>query len=302
MDKNTGCVFDIQRCSVHDGPGIRTTVFLKGCRLRCRWCCNPESQRMEPELLFQPEKCIGCGACVSACPRGASLYADGRVTLLRDRCEGCGACIDGCFADARTLKGTFMTAEDVTAEALRDRAFYESSGGGVTFSGGEPLLQSAFVRQVMAECKAHGVNTAIETCGQAPWEAFENVLPYTDLFLYDVKHLDSEKHLRFTGMGNRQIQENLRRLAQEGAEIVIRVPVIPTFNMDRRVLGDIVGLAAELGVSQVDFLPYHRYASGKYALLGRSYWRPGVERAESEEVAALAEEVRRQGVRISVGG
>lgn len=302
MEKRTCRVFDIQRFSVHDGPGIRTNIFLKGCLLRCRWCCNPESQSEKPELLFQPEKCIGCGSCTAVCPSAAAVELDGRITLLRDRCTGCGACVDGCYPEARSLKGEVLTVQEALEEALKDRAFYESSGGGVTLSGGEPLLHPEFAGTLLMQCKALGVNTAVETCGEAEWEAFERVLPYTDLFLYDVKHLDSEKHRRFTGRGNERIQENLLRLAKRSAAIILRVPVIPTFNMDLDALEGIVRLAERLGIARVNLLPYHRYAQGKYTLLGRRYWHPGVERADAEEVAALAARIRSESVSITIGG
>lgn len=277
-------------------------MFLKGCLLRCRWCCNPESQSEKPELMFQPETCIGCGSCVSACPTGAAERREGRITLARDLCTACGACVDGCYAEARYMKGEYRTVQAVVDEALKDRAFYELSGGGVTLSGGEPLLHPEFAGAVLKACGAAGVHTAIETCGEADWEAFEQVLPYTDLFLYDVKHLDSETHRRFTGRGTERIQDNLLRLTQSGAQVVFRVPVIPTFNMNLAALSAIVGLAEKLGVAQVNFLPYHRYAQGKYTLLGRNYWHPGVERAEMEDVAALAAQIGSETVRITLGG
>ena len=302
MSQEKCCIFDIQRFSVHDGPGIRTNVFLKGCQLRCRWCCNPESQNIQPELLFQPENCIDCGNCISACKTGAAVRAGEMITLLRDRCVGCGDCVDTCYANARMLKGEFLTADDVLAEIMKDQAFYEESGGGVTFSGGEPLLHADFLCSVMEACKQCGINTAIETCGQVEWDSIEKVLPYTDLFLYDVKHLDSHKHCLFTGKENHQIQDNLLRLAKIGAHIIIRVPVIPTFNMDLNALASIVHLAEKLHINKVNLLPYHRYAEGKYRSLGRQYWHPGVEKAEPEEVAALAKQIHSEIVQITIGG
>lgn len=300
--KKTCCIFDIQRFSVHDGPGIRTNVFLKGCQLRCRWCCNPESQSAYPELMFQPQSCIGCGNCVAACTTGAAEQRDGAILFHRERCIGCGACVDGCYADARYVKGTDMSADEVMEEILKDRSFYEESGGGVTFSGGEPLLHAEFVREVMKACKERNIHTAVETCGHAAWESIRKVAAYTDLFLYDIKHMDSGRHRAFTGQGNELIQENIRRLSQLGGSIIIRVPVIPTFNMDTESLAAIIQFAEEIGVRHVNFLPYHRYASGKYALLGRAYWHPGVEKAEVEEVAALARQVTSEKVAITIGG
>ena len=296
------CVFDIQRFSVHDGPGIRTNIFLKGCGLRCLWCCNPESQEKQPVLLFDPELCIGCGNCVATCPTGAAAIVNGQLIMERGKCTGCGRCVDGCYADARSIKGVTMTAETVMEEILKDQAFYRNSRGGVTFSGGEPLLHPEFVREIMEKCHARGIHTAVETCGFVPWESFETVLPYTDLFLYDVKHVGSDKHRAYTGQGNELILRNLYQLSRRGAEIVIRVPVIPTFNMDRETLGQIIALAESLNVQRIDLLPYHRYASGKYRLLGRTYWSPGVEKADVEEIAEIVRTLPAANVKITVGG
>lgn len=302
MNEKTCYIIDIQRFSIHDGPGIRTNVFLKGCYLRCKWCCNPESQNFKPELLFEPEKCIGCGYCSSVCPTGASFIADGRVLLDRNKCIDCGLCTKECYPDARYMKGSLMTVNEVIREIVKDISFYNMSGGGITISGGEPIIHGDFVTGVLSESKSRGINTAIETCGFVKWNEILKVFKYTDLFLFDIKHMDSRKHREFTGKGNELIQDNIRKLAALGANIIIRVPVIPTFNMDLNSLSSIIQLAEEIGVNIVHLLPYHRYALGKYNHLGRQYWSPGVEKADIKKVAELARSIETDLVSIKIGG
>jgi pyruvate formate lyase activating enzyme len=181
-----GIIFDLQRFSLHDGPGIRTLVFLKGCPLACRWCANPESQRFEPDLLFDPAKCVACGGCAVACPHGAVWWADGGLEGDRARCVACGRCAEACPAEARTVAGRRVSVDEVVAEVLKDAPFFANSGGGVTLGGGEPMAQPDFARSVLTRCRAHGIHTAVETCGHVPWPAIERVLPWTDLFLYDL--------------------------------------------------------------------------------------------------------------------
>ncbi len=292
-----GCVFDIQRFSVHDGPGIRTTVFLKGCPLHCLWCSNPESQHSAPEMLFNEELCIGCDSCVQACPSGA--IEPGR--FLPERCTGCGACCEVCYAEARFQKGQRMTPEAVLETAVRDRSFYARTGGGVTFSGGEPLCQIEFLTQALQLCRAHGIGTAIESCGCASWEDLERIAPLVDVFLYDIKHLDREKHRQYTGGDCAPILENCRRLARIANRLVVRVPVIPTFNFELETLTQIVRFAEQIGAAEVDFLPYHRMAENKYRYLGRDYWNPGVERLTADQVEAVTRHIT-SALKIKIGG
>lgn len=279
----TGHITNIQRFSVHDGPGIRTVVFLKGCTLRCRWCCNPEAMLQKPVLMFQPELCIGCGACVSVCPTGASGSLE-HITVDRMRCTGCGACTQVCYAEAKYKKDTVISSEELLKEIEKDRIFYDRTGGGVTFSGGEALLQAEFLEDVLRHCKERGIHTAVETCGNVPWENFERILLWMDLFLFDIKHTNTAKHKQYTGAGCEQIMENCRRLCLENKKVIIRVPVIPEFNFDRRELEDIIRFAERIGVREVDFLPYHRYASNKYRYLDMDYWNPGINKLDKEQV------------------
>jgi pyruvate formate lyase activating enzyme len=265
----TGTVFDIRRFSVHDGPGIRTTVFLKGCPLRCVWCHNPEGLAAAPELVWRGERCVRCGACVAACPDGALRWNGDAPVLDAARCSICGACAEVCWAEARELVGRTMTAAAVLAVAERDRVFYEQSGGGVTVSGGEPLAQPAFLGALLAGCRARGLHTALDTSGEAPWEVLDRIRGLVDLFLYDLKLVSDLRHRRVTGVSNARILENLTALAGRGHAIVLRVPLVPGLTDDDCNVGAIGALAAELGIARVVVLPFHRLGTAKYVRLGR---------------------------------
>lgn len=260
-------IFNIQRFSVHDGPGIRTTVFFKGCTLRCAWCHNPESISFQRQLAFYPERCIGCGACFSVCPQKAHYTDDtGTHRIDRDACNLCMRCAEACYAEALTAIGSETALESLMESILSDALYYKNSGGGVTFSGGECMAQPGFLRDALAACKAHGIHTAVDTAGNVPWSSFEMILPYTDLFLYDLKAASSAVHERLTGAGNELILQNLRKLCDAGKQIFIRIPLIPGLND-----GELAGMAElikGLPVDRVEILPYHRLGEGKYASLG----------------------------------
>lgn len=285
-----GRIFDIKRFAVHDGPGIRTTVFLKGCSLRCAWCHNPEAIRSRPEVAFYSQRCIDCGACVEACQHGAREVADsGERVHHREACIVCGECVDVCYAEALVMHGREVSVEEVLDDVRKDASFYEESGGGVTFSGGEPLLQGAFVTALLKQCKSEGFHTAVDTCGMVRWEAFEKALPYVDMFLYDVKHMDAKRHREYTGASNEQILENLRRLDNHNVAIEIRMPIIPTFNDDRETVEAAAALLGSLNsITAVRILPYHRLAGEKYISLGYENTLPDVDSPEDDKMAEIA--------------
>lgn len=298
----TGLIFDIQRFSVHDGPGIRTLVFFKGCPLACLWCSNPESQRFQPELLFDATKCVACGGCAEACPHAAASRAGGRSAYDRNRCVACGTCADACPAEARTLAGRQVTADDVVTEILKDAPFYANSGGGVTLGGGEPLAQTEFARAILARCRTEEIHTAIETCGHVAWSAFEAVTTETDLFLFDLKHLDAVKHRAQTGGSEALVLENLERLAGLGAAVVVRVPVVPGFNDNPEDVRAISARVARCGIRELHLLPYHRLGAGKYGLLGREYGFAGGENVSDTRLEVLRMAATENGVTVRLGG
>jgi pyruvate formate lyase activating enzyme len=267
---SSGMIFDIKRFSIHDGPGIRSTVFFKGCPLRCAWCHNPESQSNEPELIVRPDRCLACGDCVTACPHGAPQLVEGVMTQDWSRCQGEGACVGVCIPGAREMIGREISAQEIVKEVLRDRVFYQESGGGVTFSGGEPLNQPDFLEDSLRLCKEAGLHTALDTCGSESWEVLERQLPYLDLVLYDLKTLDDDTHLRTTGVSNHLIMENFRRLVESEVAIEVRRPVIPGVNdteneIDR--LAEFIG--SQNGKIMITLLPYHALSADKYTRLGR---------------------------------
>jgi glycyl-radical enzyme activating protein len=300
----TGLVFDIQRFAVHDGPGIRTTVFLKGCPLRCLWCHNPESIDPRPEIAWRPERCIGCFACVGVCPHGCHRAEAGGHAFDRESCVRCGLCTQQCWSGALELVGREMTVAQVLEPVLADRPFYASSGGGMTISGGEPLHQAEFTAALLAAAKAEGLHTCLDTSGQAAWEHLEAVLPHVDLFLFDVKETEPEAHRRLTGADGRLILANLERLSAAGASIVFRCPIVPGLNDRPAHLAAVGELASRLpGVRRVDLLPYHQLGRAKLAGIGREAAPASDRTPEAAETAAWAEEVRRHtAVAVRVGG
>ena len=264
---NKGILFNIQRYSVNDGPGIRTIVFLKGCPLACEWCSNPESQAANKIVVFHKGKCLGCGKCFEVCPTGARRRTDFSI------CEyGCGMCAKACPAGALEAIGREMSVEDVIEVVERDRRFYLQSGGGLTVSGGEPLMQPEFVYELCGHAQQSHINTAMETAGCAPWQTLERIASRLDYILYDLKHMEDEAHRRFTGISNRMILGNLEKLANMDArKIIVRIPLIMGVNADRKNLKETSGFLAGLGIREVHLLPYHRYGEGKYKKLNRPY-------------------------------
>jgi pyruvate formate lyase activating enzyme len=267
----TGYVFKIERFAVHDGPGIRTTVFLKGCPLRCTWCHSPESQSVEPELMFRQDRCIRCFECVDDCKLGAIANVDGQPVIDQAVCRWCGDCADGCPTDARTQSGSVMTESRVLKEIAQDTLFFDQSGGGVTFSGGEPMMQPEFLAALLDGCRTLRLHTAVDTCGAAPAHVLAKIADRADLFLFDLKHMDDASHRKVTGSSNVQILDNLQTLAARKANVIVRFPLIPAVNDDEVHIERLGRFVHSLGLSRIDVLPYHRAGTGKYSALGRDY-------------------------------
>lgn len=270
-----GFIFDIQRFSIYDGPGIRTNVFLKGCNLRCKWCHNPESQSMKAQLLFYAEKCVGCGKCAEVCSK-----------TFTPECIACGKCAAVCLHGARKISGYEEDASVIVKKVLRDREFYVTSGGGVTLSGGEPLLQAGFAEEILRGCKEAGLHTAIETAANVPQDAFEKVLPYTDLFLCDVKCIDAALHKELTGVNNARILENASMLKKSGKDVLFRMPVIPGMND-----AEVKKVREFTGEHPLELLAYHKTGCGKYDALHMPYEAADVEPPTRDFMQALADEV-----------
>ncbi|MBT8338651.1 MAG: glycyl-radical enzyme activating protein [Desulfatitalea sp.] len=264
-----GVVFNIQRYSIHDGPGIRTTVFLKGCPLRCFWCQNPESHRKEPQVSLNSDACALCGRCVSVCPTDAISLGTKSSAIDRDKCSGCGKCVQACPNDARSLAGTILTVDEVMRQVFKDVRFYENSGGGVTLSGGEPLYQADFALSILQRCKDSGLHTTIETCGCVSWDVMKNILEYTDLVFFDIKHLQPARHLEGCGKSNSLILANAKKVA-ECKPIIVRVPLIPGFNDSSEAIAEIAQFVkTELGAVEVELLPYNKMGEVKFERLDK---------------------------------
>ncbi len=301
-----GKVFNIQHYSIHDGPGIRTTVFINGCPLRCIWCQNPESQSMASSIFYMSEKCTGCGKCVEACPEKAITIVEGKSVTNRSICKGCGTCAQVCPNEARELMGKEMTAEEVFKEVNSDAIFYQNSGGGVTISGGDPVAQPDFVIAILNMCKDAGLHTALETTGVAPWQVFKRILVYTDMVLYDFKHMDSEEHRKCTGTSNQLALENAKKIIAEFPHItfVARVPVIPGYNDSNENIAETARfITEELGSSiKVHLLPYHKLGTTKYERMEDSGKIIHIEPPTDEHMEQLRQKVESFGLTAVVGG
>ena len=303
MTELTGLIFDIKKFAVHDGPGIRTTVFFKGCPLSCWWCHNPEAMLPKPELVLFETKCIHCDACFQACTQKAhQKLLNGTRDYHRDLCILCGECVEVCYAEALVMEGQEVTVAEVMAELRKDRPFYENSGGGITLSGGEPTLQHEFVLALLKQCKAEGLHTTLDTAGQTPWRIFETLLPYVDLVLYDLKQIDDHKHKKYTGVSNRLILENLRKLGASGMPIEIRMPIIPDINdAQAEITGAAEFLSGVKGITRVQLLPFHKLGESKYARLGSDYRLHDLVSPSSAQMNEIADWVRAYGLAVQVG-
>lgn len=299
-----GLVFDMQRFAVHDGGGIRTLVFFKGCPLHCQWCQNPESMNPLPEIMRIPHNCISCVKCMTLCPPKAIRFReDGGVGIDRNACTLCGDCVASCYAGAMTIAGRYLTVAEVLEEVERDRKFYSASGGGVTFSGGEPTLQPDFLRACLVEAKARGLHTAVETCGHTSWEVLGSLMGDVDLFLCDIKHMDTARHRALTGVGNERILSNISLLSQAGANLRLRLPLIPHCNDSEANIEATARFVAGLATSRgLDILPYHRLGASKWQQLGREYVMAEVAPLDREEVQARVAVAERFLDTVGVGG
>ena len=270
MNESRGLVFDVQRFSIDDGPGIRTLIFMKGCPLNCLWCCNPESQSPKQEIMVTSSKCIGCGRCVKVCPTGAAAEKD--LLTARKMCIVCGKCVDACPSTSRQMVGHFMSVDKLMEEIEKDIPYYRLSGGGITVSGGEPLMQWDFTVELLKRCQMEGIHSSLETSGYTNWRIFERMLKYVDLVLYDIKHIDSNQHKKLTGVENRLILQNAKKATEIGKKMIIRVPIVPGYNDSEENLRAIAEFTRSLKrVEEIHLLPYHRLGESKYERLGRCY-------------------------------
>ena len=299
----TGTVFDIKKFALHDGPGLRTTIFLKGCPLACSWCHNPEGMASQPHRIYRAERCLGCGHCVETCPQQALDLGPGGLTHHARQCVCCSACAKACPAEAVELIGTKVTVNQVLAEVEKDRVFYDESGGGVTFSGGEPLMQTEFLLALLEGCGKRELHRVVDTTGFAPAEVILKVARQSELLLYDLKHMDSQRHKALTGVPNERILANLQRLAQAGVPLWVRMPIIPGLNDDTANLGATGRFIAQLpGPPLLNILPFHGAAKGKYQRLTQTFTVAGVAPPTADQITAIARFMRDFGLPVTIGG
>lgn len=303
MSKNSAMIFNIQKYSLHDGPGIRTTVFFKGCPLSCKWCHNPESISREVQIVRNDSTCRMCGSCVIACPTKALKMKSDTIEFDRFKCITCGSCEEVCYHDAIKIAGKEMTIDEVMQSILKDKVFYEESGGGVTFSGGEPLMQSRFLIELAKRCKFAGIHTTLDTSGFTSWEIFERVIKYMDLILFDLKIVDDEKHIDFIGGSNQIIIENLEKMKDVDVDIFLRLPIIKGINDSPEEAKEIVKLIdGNKNIKQINILEYHRMGMEKYPRLGKKYELSGSEKPDKERIAELTNIYREAGYEVVIGG
>ena len=301
-------LFEIERYALNDGPGIRSVVFFKGCPLRCQWCSNPESQLAKPVLFYRENLCIRCGNCINACPLGAISSTGGGVpaqgiSIDRNLCDACGRCVETCYTGALTLAGSEWSVDQAMEVILRDETYYRSSGGGVTFSGGEPTSQPEGLAALAARCRWNGLHTCMETCGYFSWETAGPFLEEIDLVLYDLKHMDTHRHRELTGVGNELILDNFIRLVSSGRETAARLPIIPGANDDEANLEATADfLKNQAPGIRVDLLPYHRLGNSKYPCLGMEYTLPGAGPLSDEKISRIAALFADRGLSVRVEG
>jgi pyruvate formate lyase activating enzyme len=269
-----GLVFNIQRFCLHDGPGIRTVIFLKGCYLSCKWCCNPEGQVFKTEILFNKDKCIKCGDCIKVCKKNANYFSkkNNEIIFEKENCKLCGNCVVACLVEARSLAGKWYSVDDLLKIVLEDEIFYRNSNGGVTLSGGEPSFQYDFTLKFLEALKNKDINTAIETCGYIEWKKFKKLLCYSDCVIFDFKNLNDKKHIKFTGVSNRLIITNLKNLLKEKKKVFIRIALIPGFNDSKQEKDSMIDFIKTIKPNVfIEFINYHELGKFKYGLLGKKY-------------------------------
>ncbi|MGO1527231.1 MAG: trans-4-hydroxy-L-proline dehydratase activase [Senegalia sp. (in: firmicutes)] len=299
---NNAVVMNIQKYSIHDGPGIRTTVFLKGCPLDCWWCHNPESQNFNFELMFFKDKCSGCGLCAKKCKQEAISIKDSLAITDNSKCILCGKCSEVCINQARKLVGKEFSSKELMKEIKKDEIFYEESDGGVTFSGGEPLLQIEFLEEILKLCKEHGIHTTVDTSGYSDFSNFERIIEYTDLFLYDIKHLDDNMHKKYMGVSNKLIKENLKKLSDKNANIFVRVPIIRGINDDDKNIGETIEFLKDINISKLNLLPYHKMGMEKYSRISKKYKLTGEEKPSDDEMEKILLKFKELNTNIKIGG
>lgn len=297
-----GIVFNIQRFSLHDGPGIRTIVFLKGCPLRCKWCSNPESQELKPVVTYRKSSCNKCYECISACPQKAITPTEDGIKIDRTKCDNLLECVDSCAPGALKIEGREVTVDEVVEEVMKDEAFYRTSGGGITLSGGEILMQHSFAVAILKAIKEKGISTAIETTGYGNWNHLQTVLEYTDYVLYDLKHTDENMHKEGTGVGLSLILDNLTRVAESGKNLTVRMPIIPEFNMNEKHILKAIEILKKLNRNEVHILPFHQFGKQKYEYLGREYELENLRTPTDEEMESIKQMFEENGINAFIGG
>lgn len=296
-------VFNIQKYSIHDGDGIRTTIFFKGCPMTCKWCHNPESQSYKPAMMHNTEKCTECGSCVQNCPQQAISFEDGKLKTQNDKCDLCETCVDTCINNVREKVGKNYSIAEVMKEIEKDKMFYEQSKGGITLSGGEVMTQDMdYILKILKKCHRMGYSVNIDTCGHANFENFEKILPYVDTFLYDIKHMDDKIHKEITGQGNFLVLDNLKKLSERGAKLRIRMPLVEGVNSDDENIDRTIEFLKNINVLSINLLPYHNTGKSKYERMGKAYEGDMYEAPDSERMESIRAKFQANNFSTKIGG
>lgn len=296
-------VFNIQKYSIHDGEGIRTTIFFKGCPMDCKWCHNPESQAYTKAVMHNAEKCVGCGNCITKCPQDAISIENGSILTAKEKCNFCESCTDVCLNNAREIAGKAYTVDEIMKEIEKDKMFYDQSNGGVTLSGGEVMTQDMnYILSILKKCNRMGYRVNIDTCGHASFKNFEKIMPYVDTFLYDIKHMDNELHKELTGQGNELVLGNLIKLSEKGAKINIRMPLVEGINSDDEHIGKVIDFLSNLKISKINLLPYHNTGKSKYEKMGIRYEGDNYRAPDDERMETIRLRFEKNNFNAKIGG